>query len=486
MNAPRVRAPELPDTLQWFNTDGQPIKLADLRGKVVLLDFWTYCCVNCMHILPDLAWLERRYPDTLTVIGVHTPKFPNERIGENVQKAVNRHYIRHPVAHDASFSVWQQYGIKAWPTVIYIDPEGYIVGALRGEGRRKQLDQMIAKSIKEAEEKGTLRRSATDVKLWPEPQLELKFPGKVLATSERLFISDSGHNRVLECMPNGRIVRIYGSGAPGQLDGMEVDAAFDNPQGLACINNNLYIADTGNHLIRKIDLVTHEVTTIAGSGKIGRVKSFEVFVDPLKVPLNSPWDLTYHNGALYIAMAGAHQIWLLDLAKSTLQLYAGSGAESIENGNVETATFAQPSGLAIGEDLESMLFIADAESSAIRTIRLRDNYVNTVVGKGLFDFGEKDGKGSEALMQHPMGVAFDPKRKALWVADSFNHHIRHIKVSNNTVSSLKLAHPLAEPGGLSLHGDTLWIANTNAHNIVKIDINSGDMQQVEIFSVEND
>lgn len=486
MNAPRVRAPELPDTLQWYNTDGKPVKLADLRGKIVLLDFWTYCCVNCMHILPDLAWLERRYPDTLTVIGIHTPKFPNERIGDNVQKAINRHYIRHPVAHDASFSVWQQYGIKAWPTIIYIDPEGYIVGALRGEGRRKQLDQMIEQSIKDAEASGTLVRSRTEVKLWPEPVMELKFPGKVLATRERLFISDSGHNRVLECMPNGRILHVYGSGAPGQLDGMEVDAAFDNPQGLACVENYLYVADTGNHLIRKIDLISHEVSTVAGLGRIGRVKTFEIFDDAHKVPLNSPWDLTYHSGTLYIAMAGSHQIWALDLSKNTIRVYAGTGAESIVNGNVETATFAQPSALAIGEDLEKMLFVVDAESSAIRSIRLRDKYVTTIVGKGLFEFGEKDGKGTEALMQHPMGVAFDPKRKALWVADSFNHRIRHIKVSNNTVSSMRLKHPLSEPGGLSIHEDTLWVANTNAHNIVKIDIKTGDMEQVEIFSLEND
>lgn len=486
MNAPRVRAPELPDTLQWYNTDGKPVKLADLRGKVVLLDFWTYCCINCMHILPDLAWLERRYPDTLTVIGIHTPKFPNERIGENVQKAVNRHYIRHPVAHDESFSVWQQYAIKAWPTIIYIDPEGYIVGSLRGEGRRKQLDQMIEQSIKEAEAKGTLVRSRTEVKLWPEPNLELKFPGKVLVTRERLFISDSAHNRVLECMPNGRILRVYGSGAPGQLDGMTTDAAFDNPQGLACVENHLYVADTGNHLIRKIDLVTHEVATVAGLGKIGRVKTFELFEDALKVPLNSPWDLAYHSGTLYIAMAGSHQIWAFNLSKNTLRVYAGTGVESIENGNVETATFAQPSALTIGEDLETMLYIADAESSAIRSIRLRDKYVNTLVGKGLFDFGEKDGNGTEALMQHPMGLVFDAKRKALWVADSFNQRIRHIKVSNNTVSSLRLSQPLAEPGGLSIHEDMLWVANTNAHNIVKINIKTGEMEQVEIFSIEND
>ena len=486
MTTPKVRAPELPDTLQWYNTDGKPIKLADLRGKVVLLDFWTYCCVNCQHILPDLAWLEKRYPDTLTVIGLHTPKFPNERIGQNVQKAVNRHYIRHPVAHDESFSVWQQYGVKAWPTIIYIDPEGYIVGALRGEGRRRQLDQMIEKSIAEAKEKGTLVRSKTDVRLWPEPELELKFPGKVLATSDRLFISDSAHNRVLECMPNGRILRVYGSGAAGQLDGIGNEAAFDNPQGLECIANHLYVADSGNHLIRKIDLVTHEVSTAAGLGKIGRVKSFQTFENPLEVPLNSPWDLSYHNGSLYIAMAGSHQIWILDLSKNTLQVYAGTGSESIENGNVETSTFAQPSALSIGEDLETMLFIADAETSAIRSIRLRDNYVNTMVGKGLFDFGEKDGKGAEAKMQHPMGVVFDPKRKALWVADTFNQRIRYIKISNNTVSTMKLPHPLAEPGGLSIQGDDLWIANTNAHNIVKINIKSGEMEQVEIYSIETD
>jgi DNA-binding beta-propeller fold protein YncE len=345
---------------------------------------------------------------------------------------------------------------------------------------------MIEQSIKDAEAKGILNRSRTEVKLWPEPDLDLKFPGKVLATGERLFISDSGHNRVLECMPNGRILRAYGSGAPGQLDGMETDAAFDNPQGLACVDNYLYVADTGNHLIRKIDLITHDVSTVAGLGKIGRVKSFESFADPLKVPLNSPWDLTYHSGSLYIAMAGGHQVWQLDLSNNTIRVYAGSGAESIENGNAETATFAQPSALTIGEDLEKMLYIADAESSAIRSIRLRDQYVNTLVGTGLFNFGEKDGKGTEALMQHPMGVVFDPKRKALWVADTFNHHIRHIKVSNNAVSSMRLQHPLSEPGGLSIHDDTLWVANTNAHNIVKINIKTGEMEQVEIFSLEND
>ncbi|MDT8404026.1 thioredoxin-like domain-containing protein [Sulfuriflexus sp.] len=486
MNAPRIHAPELPETLQWYNTDGKPVKLADLRGKVVLLDFWTYCCVNCMHVLPDLAWLERRYPDTLAVIGIHTPKFPNERIGDNVQKAINRHYIRHPVAHDAAFSVWQQYGIKAWPTIIYIDPEGYIVGVLRGEGRRKQLDQLIEKDVREAEAKGTLVRSPMNIKLWPEPSLELKFPGKVLVTADKLFISDSAHNRVLECMPNGRILRVYGSGAPGQLDGMETDAAFDNPQGLACVGGHLFVADTGNHLIRKIDLESHDVSTVAGLGRIGRVKTFETFNDPLKVPLNSPWDLTYHSGSLYIAMAGSHQIWVLDLARNSLRVYAGTGTENIKDGTAESASFAQPSGLIIGEDLEKMLYIADAETSAIRSIRLRDNYVNTLVGKGMFEFGDKDGKGSEALMQHPLGVAFDPKRKALWVADTFNHRIRHIKLSNNTVSSLRLSQPLAEPGGLSIHDDSLWVANTNAHNIVKINIKTGEMEQVEIFSLEND
>jgi len=486
MNTPRIHAPELPDTLEWFNTSDGPIQLADLRGKVVLLHFWTYCCVNCMHVIPDLAALERRYPDNLVVIGIHTPKFPNERVSENVQKAINRHYIRHPVAHDVSFSVWQQYAIKAWPSIIYIDPEGYIVGVLRGEGKKSQLDKLIQQSIKDAEAKKILQTDPLPTRLTPEPMLELKFPGKIHIGAERLFISDSGHNRVLECMPNGRIVHIYGSGAPGLLDGVGTESAFENPQGLVQAGDFLYVADMDNHVIRKIDLVSREVSTAIGMGKMGKVKTFDTYDDPLQVPLNSPWALEHDNGIIYIAMAGGHQIWAMDCSKNNIRVLAGTGVEEIQDGNGQTAMFAQPSGLSMGEDIEPTLFIVDAETSSVRQIRMRDNYVNTIVGKGLFDFGDVDGKKDVALLQHPLDVAFDAKRKVLWVADSYNHKLRHIKVSNGTVSSVKLSDELHEPAGLSLKDDTLYIADTNAHRVCSVDLNTGNMQELEIFEVETD
>jgi len=486
MNAPRIRAPELPDSLEWFNTRDGPVQLADLHGKVVLLHFWTYCCINCMHVLPELAALERRYPENLVVIGIHTPKFPNEKVTDNLQKAINRYYIRHPVAHDPSFSVWQQYTIKAWPSIIYIDPEGYIVGVLRGEGKGKQLDKMIQQSIKAAETKKILASSKFPTRLKPEPDLELKFPGKVHIGHDRLFISDSGHNRVLECMPNGRIVQIYGSGAPGLLDGIGSETSFENPQGLVQADNFLFIADTDNHVIRKVDLITWEVSTIAGMGKLGKVKTFDIYDDPLQVPLNSPWALEYDNGTLYIAMAGSHQIWSMDLGKNTIKVLAGTGVEELQDGNGHTAMFAQSSGLAIGEDIEKTLFLVDAETSSVRSIRIRDNYVSTIAGKGLFDFGDVDGKKEDALLQHPLDVAFDATRKVLWVVDSYNHKLRHVKISNGLVSSVKLSEQLHEPAGMSLKGDVLYIADTNAHRICSVDLNTGKMQELEVFKVETD
>ena len=485
MSAPRIRAPELPDTLEWFNTTNGPIKLADCRGKIVLLHFWTYCCINCHHVLPELAELERRYPDNLVVIGIHSPKFPNERIGDNVQKAINRHYVRHPVAHDPSFTVWKQYTIKAWPSIIYIDPEGYIVGVLRGEGKAKQLDKMIQQSIQVAEAKKILRTEKIPTRTKPEPDLELKFPGKVYAGKDRLFISDSGHNRIIECMPNGRVAHIFGSGAPGLIDGNGAEAAFDNPQGLVQSENFLFVADTDNHVIRRIDLITRDVSTIAGMNQRGKVKNFDVYDDALQVPLNSPMALEYDEGVLYIAMAGSHQIWAMDQNKQTIKVLIGTGVEGLKDNNGQLAMLAQPSGLSIGEDIEKHLFFVDAETSSIRSIRLRDNHVNTIIGEGLFEFGDTDGKKGVAKCQHPLDVSYDPVRKVLWVADTYNHRLRRLKIINGVLQSVRLKDELHEPGGLSVKGNMLYIADTNAHRVCSVDLNSGLMQEVEIFEVES-
>ena len=471
----RVRAPALPEDLEWLNTDA-PLRLEDQLGKVVLLDFWTYCCINCMHVLPDLRYLEKKYPQSLTVIGLHSPKFPNERVLGHVQKAINRYHIRHPVANDPGFTVWRLYGIRAWPSIAFIDPEGYVVGILSGEGRRRQLDELIQKQLGEAERKGIRRDSALPVRQQPEPAGTLLFPGKVLATRRRLYISNSGRNTVLEANHDGVVLRRFGSGTPGLLDGAGEEAGFNNPQGLALVGEYLFVADTDNHAVRRIHLLHGDVTTAAGIGQQGRITDRQ-YTDPSHAALNSPWDLAFHDGLLYIAMAGQHQIWTMHLGVHTIGPYAGSGREDLVDGGAERAAFAQPSGLAIGGDT---LYVADSEASAIRAIRLPHQAVTTLVGMGLFEFGDADGVGRGARLQHPLGVAYDAARGALWVADTYNSKIRKIDLSSKAVSTMTPDCGLDEPGGLSLLGDRLWIADTNAHRVVVVNLADGSCQALEI------
>jgi len=475
MSEQRIRAPEFPEQLEWFNTES-PLTIAGQRGKVILLDFWTYCCINCMHVLPDLSYLEHKYPDGLTVIGIHSPKFSNERVAENVQKAINRYDIRRPVANDPALGIWQQYGIRAWPSIAFIDPDGYVTGILAGEGRRKQLDKLIQEALQQAERTGIRRISRMPVRLQPEPPGILKFPGRVLATADRLYISDSGHHRVLEVSHEGRVLRRYGSGTAALIDGREEEASFNNPQGLALVNDTLYVADTGNHAIRRIRLKHREVETVAGTGKQGR-HAADYFEQPLRASLNSPWDLAYEDGILYIAMAGQHQLWSVNLKLDTLGVFAGSGREGLTDGDAQGCALAQPSGLSVSGHT---LFVADSETSAVRAVNLRDGCVRTLVGSGLFEFGDADGVGPAARLQHPLDVAYDPARNTLWIADTYNHKIKKIDILSNKVSSLSEPVALAEPGGISLWEDTLWIADTNHHRIMSLDLVSELSMPVEI------
>lgn len=478
MTTARVRAPEIPRSLEWFNAE-EPLWLADLRGKVILLDFWTYGCINCQHIQPDLRYLEQKYPDNLMVIGVHSPKFPNEKIPAQLQKAINRHYIQHPVVHDPDLLLTRLYAVKAWPSVVVIDPEGYILGVSRGAGKRKQLDELIAGYLAEH----PLTTVATPRVMShqdAEPSSILRFPGKLLATEGRLFISDSGHNRILECDIAGRVRRAFGSGSAGMVDGDRHYCSFNNPQGLVKVEDNLYIADAGNHAIRRIRLDTGEVDTIAGTGEQER-KMPERYETVAGAKLNSPWDLTYHNNVLYIAMAGQHQIWQLPFTSGGLSVYAGNGQELVQDGPARTASFAQPSGLAI---FDVHLFVADAESSAIRVVRMPTQTVATLVGHGLFEFGDKEGMGTRAQLQYPMGLCIDRKRSHLWIADTYNSKIKSLSLANNRVTDFNIYHPLDEPGGLSILGDDLYIANTNAHEILRVNIPNRAVQVIEIEQTE--
>ncbi|MBI4221859.1 MAG: redoxin domain-containing protein, partial [Planctomycetes bacterium] len=487
-----VPAPELTGGAAWLNVS-RPLTLADLKGKVVLLDFWTYCCINCMHIIPDLKKLETKYSKELAVIGVHSAKFQNEREAENIRQAILRYGIEHPVINDSNLAIWQAYGARAWPTLVLIDPEGNIVGSDTGEGHYEILDKLIGKLVSEFRSKNLINEkpiplSLEKYKLGPS---SLSFPGKILAdeTSNRLFIADSNHNQIVITNLEGEVLDIAGNGEIGRGDGAFKDAGFHHPQGMTLQGDNLYVADTENHLIRKLDLKAKTVKTIAGTDKqaafmdTGGMGTFS--------SLNSPWDLVYLDGRLYIAMAGAHQIWVMDLETTVFQPFAGSGAEGRTDGLLDKSALAQPSGITVSG---TRLYFADSEVSAIRYVDMKENRVKTIVGQDLFVFGDVDGKGEEVRLQHPLGVT--NYNGLVYVADTYNHKIKIVNPSDTTcITFAGDGQPgfvdgkeprFYEPGGLSFANNKLYIADTNNHAIRVVDIKTKEVSTLQIKGLKTE
>lgn len=489
----RVKAIDFPKSLQWVNTD--PLTLDALKGHVVLLDFWTYCCINCIHVLPDLKYLEEKYKDDpFVVIGVHSPKFDNEKRIENVRAAVARYEIRHPVTMDNAHKLWQAYGIRAWPSFLLIDSEGRVMGTASGEGQRDVLDRSIQILLREGRENGTLADRKIPIRLDSTEQSLLSFPGKIEIDpqSRRLFISNSNRNQIvivrLESDTTGNILQTIGSGAPGFEDGSFKTARFKQPQGIAYQDGVLYVADTENHAIRSVHFDAEDVRTVAGDGRQGRLRRYSG--DPRSVSLNSPWDLALQDHLLYIAMAGNHQIWELDLKAGQMSSFAGSGYENIVDGALPEAQLAQPSGLALSG---SSLYFADSEVSAIRVAELDGYRVRTLIGKGLFEFGRRDGGFDEARFQHPLGIDFHSD--TLYVADTYNHAIRYLDLKRKKTGTLIAREeqtvctiddedcgllPLFEPNDVLYYRGRLYIADTNNHLIRVFDLKSRKLKDLEI------
>lgn len=483
--------------VEWLNTSGE-ITLQDLRGKVVLVDFWTYCCINCMHILPDLKFLEHKYPKELVVIGVHSAKFDNEKETENIRRAALRYEIEHPIVNDAEMTIWRAFGVRAWPTLVLLDPEGYYCGYISGEGNREPLDAIIAKVIAYHKAKGTL--DETPVRFDLERQRvkpgALRFPGKVLAdeASNRLFITDSNHNRLVVTSLDGNLQDVIGSGAASAEDGDYKSASFFRPQGTALVGDKLYVADTENHLLRVVDLKTKKVTTLAGTGVQAQSRANGGALR--KTALNSPWAISHQDGTLYIAMAGPHQLWSHELGSDSIGVFSGSGREDILNGPHGEAAFAQPSGISSDGNF---LYVADSEGSSIRKVPIASNGEVTTVagtfdlpsGQSLFAFGDVDGIGKEARFQHPLDVLYHDG--SLFVADSYNHKIKRINAAKREVSSfigtgkagagLSPAQ-LSEPAGLSIAKGKLFVADTNNHRICVVDLKSEEMTELKINGLQ--
>lgn len=487
----KVRAPELNGGKSWLNTD-KPLSLQALRGKVVLLDFWTYGCINCIHIIPDLKKLEAKYADQLVVIGVHSAKFENEGETENIRKIILRYELEHPVVNDANYRIWEQYAVRAYPTLVLIDPSGYVIKNYVGEGHANEIDADISNLITEFRQKGQLNETPLKFALESAKvgNLPLAFPGKVLADerSNRLFISDSNHHRIVITDLQGKLIDVIGNGQSGLKNGNFQIAEFNRPQGLALDGEILFVADTENHAIRRIDLTKKQVETLTGNGKQAQWRSTGGNIKTAE--LSSPWDLVKVGNALYVAMAGTHQIWKLDFAKQEVKPFAGSGAEARLDASIAESAFAQPSGIVSDG---KKLWIADSESNIIREINLQDETVTTLVGGDLWEFGDKDGNGDNVRLQHPLGVTIlDGK---ILIADTYNHKIKELDAEKQSVKTyLGNGKPgqidgvkpqFYEPAGLSIAHDKLYIADTNNHAIRIVDLKTKQVSTLKISGLRS-
>ncbi len=483
----RERAPELTPNLGWLNTS-EPLDLEQLRGKVVLLDFWTYGCVNCLNVIPDLKYLEEKYSDEpFVVIGVHSAKFSNEADIDNIRRIMQRYEIEHPVVVDDDYGIWEKYGVRAWPTFVLIDPEGYVAGTLAGEGVRDELDQAVGRLLRAAREKGELDGSPLPVVIERKTEkTALAFPGKILATDDgRLFVADSNHHRIVLARQDGTVDAVVGTGEKGSADGGFDTATFNQPQGLALQGDSLFVADTRNHLIRRIDLQNRTVETVAGTGQ--QARPFDNPGPARKVAFNNPWDVAVRGNDLYVAMAGAHQIWRVDLKEKRAEVLVGSGREALIDGRGEFSGLNQPSGLSLSE---SILYVADAEASAVRRVFLDEKppRIETMVGQGLFEFGDVDGPPEKARLQHVLGVAYG--NGTLYLADTYNHKIKALDPESGVVSTVYgkdepgLEQALNEPGGISFNGGNLFVADTNNHRILRINAQKKTGEPVLLLGLE--
>jgi thiol-disulfide isomerase/thioredoxin len=498
----RIDVPEFPKRLEWLNT-GRPLTKAELKGKFVLLDFWTYCCINCMHILPELKKLEEKYGDDLVVIGVHSAKFDGEKESDSIRKAILRHEIAHPVINDAEHEIWNTFDVSSWPTIVLIDPEGKYCARNSGEFKAEDVMPVMDKAFDYYRKKGLITKGPIKIELEKLPSTPLKFPGKVLADekSQRLFIADSNHNRIVIASLDGKLQEIIGGGAMGKADGDFKTATFNHPQGLALKGDMLYVADNENHMLRKVDLKDEKVTTLSGDGEQapGPRRGWSEG-KPKQIQLNSPWDLWIHGNDLFIAMAGPHQIWKMKLDESYIGPYAGNGREDIVDGALLPdepyrpgfSSFAQPSGLS--SDGKS-LFVADSEGSSVRAVPIdgKGKEVTTVLGTSelpggrLFHFGDADGPKETAQLQHCLAVAYH--QGLIYVADTYNNKIKAVDAKTGDTVTIagsgeaKLSDDkpaFDQPAGLSIAGGILYVADTNNHAIRVIDLKTNKVSTLSI------
>ena len=469
-------APDLPESLDWLNAPA-PARAIAQRGWLTALVFINAGSTWSLQKLQDMQSLAARHPQRLRVFGVHVPRFDHERDPRRVLKRLHQHGILVPVAMDADWIAWQHFGVDAWPSVVLIDGEGRVQAQLTGDGPMGEFDVRVqafeGDAVPDFENDDAFAGLSQR-----EPELPLRFPVGLVVTPQYLYVADSGHHRVLECTHAGRVLRQIGSGDADFVDGPMGEAAFRRPHGLCLQRGLLYVADTGNHAIRRINLRSGDVDTLCGNGRAGLPREGPIG-DPRSVALDGPRAMAAVHDQLHIALAGDNRIWSYDLGRAHLACRAGSGELAVRDGHGAEAAFAQPVGLAA---VQQCLYVCDAAGSAIRALQLRDQTVQTLIGQGPLQFGQADGARATARLQDPQAIALDPDAPLLWIADAGNDRIRSLRLGGGELTSYILPERLHAPAGLAVGEGAVWIADTDAHAVLRMNPYTGALQHLPIGS----
>ena len=469
MNETRVT--ELPTSGIWLNA--APATLQDMRGRPLVLAFVNGASVWCMQRLAEVMRWQARNPGKVQLLVVQVPRFEFEREPQQALKLLRRQGISAPIVLDAQWDAWRRFDVQSWPTLLMLDAYGQeqerLVGATGdleralnslGEGMTRPLDD-DAYGIREIN---------------AEPRLPLLFPAGLVATADRLYVADTGHHRILECTHNGRVLRQFGLGSADLINGGTGEAAFNRPQGLALVREILYVADTGNHALRSINLISGQVDTLCGNGRAGDPRA-GVLAQPWDSPLNHPAAVAVADNQIHIAMAGDNHIWSYDLGTRELRWRAGAGAVEVRDGSGHLAAFAQPCSLVA---VQQALYVCDALGSAIRSVQLRGDLVQTLVGQGPWESGNVDGPRLRACLQYPLALAMGPDSPLLWIADAGNGSLRTLRLGGGDLSTVNLPRRLHGPAALAVAAGAIWIAEADAHAVLRFDPLSGELSEVPI------
>ena len=466
---------ELSDKLDWLNAE--PQRIAAHRGRIVILLFWSASSVYCHNILHDLAQIQRKWPDSVSVLAIHLPKFNAEQDAKLLGEAVTRLDIGFPVANDREWITWQHYAAHSWPGMALIDGKGRHVADFVGDDQTAALEarisSMLESSVSAAPKPGTLKAKARS-KVFS----TLNAPSGLAIANGLLYIADAGHHRILECAIDGRIIREFGNGVPLFLDGSAADSSFHRPTALAVFREHVYVADTGNHAVRRLSLLHGSVDTLLGDGRPG-FHVAESGHEAAAVRLNNPSGLCIHQDSLIVADTGNNRLGIFNLSNPQFQNLVGGGAFGLLDGVGDRARLAHPLGLA---GSQNFLYMVEGTASALRTVAVPEGRVNTLIGHGLYQFGNADGTRQAAAMQHPTGVVVDEARGTAWIADAYNRKVRSYHLKSNQLSTIGLMQNLVRPSALALDAESLWIADSAGNHVYRYFFESEYLSRINIHS----